>query len=184
MAYQSFRGRVAGSSPPRYAASLSQGRHQLSCIALTSPHKGLYIADGDIMKKVFIVILSAALIAGPAQQAMAESVAVLQDSSRQVAIKNEKGILPATSGTFLAYGDHVITGPEGTAVVSFMPGRCVGNHRVPPSTVAILSENTCLEFVTGTKAQAEIIAAGIVLGIGLAGLYIIYRLSQIQPASP
>ena len=40
------------------------------------------------MKKVFIVILSAALIAAPAQQALAEPVAVLQDASKQVAVKN------------------------------------------------------------------------------------------------
>ena len=30
---RSFLGRVAGSSPPRYAASLIPRRHQLSCIA-------------------------------------------------------------------------------------------------------------------------------------------------------
>jgi hypothetical protein len=133
------------------------------------------------MKKVFVVILSAALITAPAQQALAEPVAVLQDASKQVAVKNQKGILPATSGTSLAYGDHVITGPEGTAVVSFTPGKCHGNHQVPPSTVAILSENTCLEFVTGTEAQAEIIAIGIVLGIAVGGGIVIYELSKSKP---
>jgi hypothetical protein len=140
------------------------------------------------MKRVFIVILSAALIAGPAQQAMAGSVAILQNASQQVAVQNQKGISRAVPGTALAYGDRIATGPEGNAVVSFPAGQCLGNHLVPPRTIATVSEKSCLDFVTGAKADLEWQTIAILAGLAIGGGVLAYELTRgsnhTRPASP
>jgi len=133
------------------------------------------------MKKVFIVILSAALVAGPAQQAVAEPVAILQDASQQVAVQNEKGISRAVPGTALAYGDRIATGPEGNAVVSFPAGKCIGQHRVPPNTLAAVSENSCLDSVTGAEAQWQIWALLAAAGLAAFLFYELYKLTKLKP---
>lgn len=133
------------------------------------------------MKRVFIVILSAALIAGPAQQAVAEPFAILQDASQQVAVQNKKGISRAVPGTALAYGDRIATGPEGDAVVFFPAGKCIGQHRVPPDTLATVSENYCLDSVTGAEAQWQIWAILAAAGATAFIVYELYKLTKLKP---
>jgi len=137
------------------------------------------------MKKLLSLIISAALVAGTAQQATADPVAVLEDASKQVALQSENGVSAASAGASLAYGDRVITGPEGNAVVSFPAGKCLGKHQVPPSTLATVSENTCLDFVTGAKAELEWTTVAIVAGLAIGGGVLAYELTQNnKPKSP
>ncbi|MFZ1110355.1 MAG: hypothetical protein WAN43_18655 [Rhodomicrobium sp.] len=139
------------------------------------------------MKKVLSLILSTALVAGTAQQALAEANAVLKDASQQVAVQSDKGVLPAGSGTTLAYGDRVITGPEGHAVVSFASGKCAGDYQVPAKSLATVSENTCLVIETGARAEADWTAIAVVAGLGVGVGVLAYELSnnkKSQPVSP
>jgi hypothetical protein len=104
------------------------------------------------MRKLLSLTLSAALVAGTIQQASAETVAVLKDASDQVALQSGKGFFAVSAGTPLSYGDRIVTGPEGHAVVSFSAGKCAGDHQIPPKTLATVSEKTCLDNVAGATA--------------------------------
>lgn len=138
------------------------------------------------MKKLFSLTLSAALVGGTVQQASAETVAVLKAATKQVAVQSSKGVSPASAGTPLTYGDHIVTGPEGRAVVSFAAGKCAGDHQVPPSALAALSESSCLDIVTGARAEVEWTSALIVGGMVIGGAVLAYGLSQSNssPVSP
>ena len=104
------------------------------------------------MKKLLSLTLSAALLAGTVQQASAETVAVVKDASEQVALQSDKGVFRVTAGTPLAYGDRIVTGPKGHAVVSFAAGKCAGDHQIPAGTLATVSEKSCLDTAAGAKA--------------------------------
>lgn len=130
------------------------------------------------MKKVLSTTLSITLLVGSAVQALAETVAVLKDASQQVAVQNDKGVLSARSGLALAYGDRIITGPEGHATVSFASGKCAGDHQAPAKSLAIVSEETCLAIETGARAEADWTAIAIVAGLAVGGGVIAYELSN------
>jgi hypothetical protein len=142
------------------------------------------------MKKVLSLILSASLVAGTGQQALAATAAVLKDASQQVAVQNDKGVLPAKSGAALAYGDRIITGPDAHAVVSFASGKCAGDHQVPAKSLATVSEKACLVIETGARAEADWTALAVVAGIALGGGLLAWGLSssddnhKSHPVSP
>jgi len=134
------------------------------------------------MRRFLSLSLSAALIAGAAGHAAAAGVAVLKGASQQVAVQSGGGVVAADAGSPLSYGDRIVTGPEGNAVVSFAGGKCAGDHKVPPSALATLSENSCLEIVTGVKAEVEWTMVALVGGVVVGGGILAYELSK--PNSP
>lgn len=115
-----------------------------------------------------------AVIVMVADVALAAPVAVVSAASGQVSIQTSDGIVTASRGMQLSEGDRVAVG-DGSATVSFLRGRCKGDHDVGPRSITVISSaaKECSKRIEGAKADLRIedlAAPGLLLlaGGGLA----------------